>query len=373
MDRLKFLLLCLLCGVGTVGFGSRAHAAEPSIRFVGPVGQVQTGSIWPVEVRIDTAGANINAAELQMVVTGEATEITRLGRESSVFTLWPETPSINSATAKFVGGRPGGLVAVDALVGTVFIIARQAGPVTISLRSDSSGLYRHDGAGTKVSLVSSSITVEVADDLVPSLELTSTTHFDESTWGRGGKIDVGWKVRPGEQFSYRLSNDIGTVPDDDLDTEINPLHFDGLEDGIWYFAIKHRLPGEPWSPVFQRRFLLDRTPPAQFSLVQPDPRTVGGRVLLTWTGVDRTAGIREYRGYIDRKNIGTVTSPLRLKKEWRGHTIQIVAIDEAGNQQVSAPWVYGRRLVTIPWWGWMIIGLVALGLSFETGRIFRRR
>lgn len=350
-----------------------ARAVEPSVRLVGPVGQVQTGTIWPIEVHLDTGGININAVELHFMVIGEGTEITRLGRESSILTLWPETPTINAATAKFVGGRPGGVVAVDAIVGTIFVVARQAGPVKVALIPAASGLYRHDGAGTKVNLSATEVELQVADDLVPSLALISTTHPDESSWGRSGEIDVTWVAQPNEEFSYRLANDIGIVPDDDLDTGSKPLRFSGLEDGIWYFTIKRRLPNEPWSPVFQRRFLLDQTPPETFDLVRPEPRTVGGRDVITWHAFDRTAGVTEYRAVVNGASIGPVESPLTLHSEWRGKQIEIVAIDAAGNQRTSAAWVYGQRRVAMPWWGWTVLVLVSFGLAYGLGRIFRRR
>lgn len=365
----------LLAGAFVMVLGwsaSPAHAIEPSVRLVGPVGQVRTGTIWPIEIRLDTGGVNINAAEVQVIVTGEGVEVTRLGRESSIFTLWPEGPSISGATAKFVGGRPGGLVAVDAIVGTVFVVARQPGSVKVRLLADASGLYRHDGVGTKVPVTGSTIEIQVADDLVPAVDLVSMTHPDESSWGRTGEIDVAWTASPNEQFSYRLSNDIGTVPDDDLDAGVNPLRFTGLEDGVWYFTIKRRLPGEAWSPIFQRRFLLDRTPPEPFSLQRPDPRTVGGHTALTWTALDRTAGVVAYRGFVGGKTIGTVSSPLPLQPAWRGQRVQIVAIDAAGNERLSEAWIDGRRAVPMPWWAWILIAGVVCGLVYGLGRLFRR-
>lgn len=372
MDRL--ILRIIVGAIFVAAFGARpVQAAEPSVHLVGPVGQVQAGTIWPVEVRLDTGGLNINAAEIHLIVTGSATEITRLGRESSIMTLWPEVPQINSATAKFVGGRPGGVVAVDALLGTIFVVAREAGPVKVSLLQPVSGLYLHDGAGSKVAVGQTAIEVQVADDLVPSVELTSRTHPDESTWGRAGEIEISWTVQPNEEFSYRLSNDIGTVPDDDIDTGTMPLRFDGLDDGIWYFTIKRRMPNQAWSPIFQRRFLLDGTPPEPFSVVQPAAETVGGKNILTWSALDRTAGVVAYHGFVNAKKIGTVSSPLTLQEEWRGQALQIVAIDAAGNQRVSPPWMYGARRVPIPWWGWGIIIAALFGLAFEVGRVFRRR
>lgn len=372
MDR---LILKILVGlILVIGWQMPlARAAESAVRLVGPVGQIQTGTIFPVEVRIDTGGININAVELTLAVVGEGTEVVRLGRESSIMTLWPEPPSIDSAIVRFVGGRPGGVVAVDALVGTIFVVARQAGPVSVKLQPLASGFYRHDGAGTKVDLGETSVELQVTDDLWPRLDLTSTTHQTEEFWGRAGEIDIAWVTRPAEQFSYRLSKDISQVPDDDIDATVNPLRFTGLDDGVWYFVIKRRLSGETWSPVYQRRFQLDRTPPEAFRLTQPDPVTVAGNTILTWWALDRTAGIVEYQGLVGGKTVGAVTSPLALKPDWSGQVVQVVAIDAAGNQRASEPWRYGSRRVTMPWWGWTIIGLVLVGLLLAVGRLVKRR
>lgn len=372
MDRLTWRL-ALTAIIGLALWPAMTRAAEPTVHLVGPVGQVQAGTIFPVEIRLDTDGANINAAELNFRVAGEASDITQLGRESSIFTLWPETPSISGVTAHFVGGRPGGVVAVDALVGTISVIARQAGLVTISLLPSNSGVYRNDGVGTKLPLQPTSLEIQVGDDLVPGLALTSTTHTSESDWGRAGEIQVDWRVEPQEQFSYRLASDIGIVPDDDLELSAGPLNFSGLDDGVWYFVIKHRQPGEPWSPVYQRRFLLDRTPPESFSLVRPDPSTVSGRSVLTWTAIDRTSGQVTYQGLVNGQKIGSVTSPLPLRRAWQGTTIQIVAVDAAGNQRLSEPWIDGRAAWSMAWWVWDLIAIGLAGLLGLGAYRLRRR
>lgn len=374
MDRIIFRLGLLGLFSGLL-WPALTRAGEPTVRLIGPAGQIQAGTIIPVEIRLDTGGANINSAELNFRVTGEASDITHLGRESSIFTLWAETPTINGTLARFVGGRPGGIVAVDAVVGTISIIARQAGPVTISLLPTTSGLYRHDGVGTKITIPPASVVIQVADDLVPRLAITSTTHVSETDWGRAGDIQIDWRVEPTEQFSYRLSNDIGTVPDDDLELSAGPLTYNGLDDGVWYFVIKRRLPGAPWSPVYQRRFLLDRTPPEAFSLIQPDPAAVAGRVILTWIAIDRTSGEVSYQGIVGGKKIGMVMSPLTLQPDWRGQTVQIVALDAAGNQRLSETWRYGQARWPLPWWAWTIIAVVGLSLIGLLGffsRLIRR-
>lgn len=369
MDQLKIRYLVLALGGLILCAPTTAHASEPTVHLVGPSGQVQTGTIFPVEVRIDTAGVNINAAELTLVVAGEGTEITRLDRAGSIFTLWPETPSIDSAAAHFVGGRPGGVVAMDALVGTMFIVARQAGTVRLTLLDSKSGLYRNDGLGTKVPIPSASTEVSVADDLLPNLILTSTTHPTESDWGRTGDIDVAWEIQPGEQFSYRLANDISVIPDDDVDAAINPLRFNGLDDGVWYFTIKHRLPGESWSPIYQRRFQLDRTAPEPFSLERLSPASVNGQNLIIWSATDAVSTpVSTLR--IGNHDFGVVASPLPLDPNWIGKTLVITVTDQAGNSR-SAEWTYpGRKMET--WW-WISAGVIFSGLAafFITRRIRR--
>lgn len=347
-----------------------AHAADPAVRLVGPAGQVQTGTIFPVEVRLDTGGININAAELMLIVTGEGTEITRLGRESSIFTLWPEAPAINAATARFVGGRPGGVVAVDALIGTVYIVARQAGPVQVTLQTLASGLYRNDGVGTKVTIGEARTEILVADDLLPNLELTSTTHPSETDWNRTGEIDVSWKAQPEEQFSYRLSNDISIIPDDDLDTSINPLRFNGVEDGVWYFVIKRRLPGEMWSPVYQRRFQLDRTAPESFSIEQLSAERVNGQQMIAWSAADATSEtVSTLR--VGNRTLGVVTSPLLLDPAWAGQTLEVTVADQAGNTRVETWIAPGESSSLLIWWA--MWGIVILLVVIVVIMVARRR
>lgn len=372
MDKLRVQILFGLF-LGLAFCVPTAHATEPSVHIVGPVGQIQSGTIFPVEIRIDTGGININAAEITVQVIGEGTEIVRLARESSIFTLWPQVPSINGATASFVGGRPGGVVAVDALVGTVFVVARQAGPVNIVLQRTNSGLYRHDGAGTKVFLTDTSAEFQVADDLLPNLVLTSTTHPDETDWGRAGEIDVAWKVMPGEQYSYRFSNDISIVPDDDIDAATPPLRFSGLDDGIWYFVIKHRTAGETWSPIYQRRFQLDRTPPAKFTIEYLQPTSVGGHQLITWQAVDAVSSEVLSTLRIGKQQLGVVTSPLDIDPTWVGKEVEITLTDAAGNKQTASWIVPGQASSFLQWWVMIIVGAVVVVITTILSLRFVRR
>jgi len=349
------------------------HALDASVHIVGPVGQIQTGTIFPVEIRIDSAGINMNAAEITVQVIGEGTEIVRLAREGSLFTLWPQIPSIDGATATFVGGRPGGAVAVDALVGTMFIVARQSGPVKITLQPTVSGLYRHDGAGTKIYLTQTSTEVQVADDLLPNLLLSSTTHPSTSDWGRTGEIDVMWRVTPGDEYSYRFSNDIGIVPDDDVDASTPPLRFSGLDDGIWYFVIKHRAPGQTWSPVYQRRFQLDRTPPNEFTIEQLAPASVGGGQFIAWQPVDAVSSEIISTLRIGNQNYGEVTSPLELNSAWAGKVLEITAIDAAGNSRVASWTMPGPSLWSTMRWLMIVYCIVVAGSIIAVVIVFMRR
>lgn len=340
MDRIKPLLF-LAVGLFALITAQSAHAATAIVTLAGPAGMIRTGDVFPVEVRVDSNGAFINAVEATIQYSPAAVTIERVGREESPLTLWPEEPTIDTraGTVRFTGGRPGGFLASHAVVATLYV--RATGGSTAILTPDvaKTALYLNDGLGTRmaVDIVPSNLTI--TDSLVQGITLSSTTHPTTDFWSASGNIVVQWTPKEGATYSYILDTNIATVPDESPEPVVGERRYEQLADGVYYFTIKERNADGSWSAVMQRRFLIDSTPPEQFSITPLDPKTVSGAALISWAASDATSGIAAYTLKVNGRIEGAVTSPLALRPVWRGKTLTVTAKDQSGNER-SALWKY---------------------------------
>lgn len=367
MKRLAAVLV-LWFGL-TVGLPARAEA--PRFELLGPIGIIHADELIPVDVRMTTGGTIINAAEVTLRFPADQLRVDHIQREQTVFELWPEAPAWDNTngTAHFVGGHPNGLVAIGAKIATVYFRAQRTGSVTITLEADGSGLYRNDGAGTKVAVTDVTLSLNLRDALVSGIALTSTTHPASDQWSSQATIVVAWSPQPNTQYSYALSTDSQVPPDDTPEQTNGQATFTNLEDGRYYFSIKALGSDRRWSEVTQRRFLIDTQPPEPFTLMHPDPATVGGHELLTWVTTDATSGIDHATLTVGNRLVGTVSSPLTLRPEWNGQDLTIAVFDQAGNQQ-SARWSGG---LSRPWPWWMPAVGAGLLIGVAGGFWLRRR
>lgn len=319
-------------------FGQPALAVDvPSheVELVGPAGLIRSDNEFTVEVRLTSLGEEMNAAEIHVHFQPTEVEFVRVSREQSIFTLWPEEPKETNGDISLVGGRPGGLLSVGGSVATLYLKPRHSGPTGLSVDTTTSAVYLNDGQATRREVASRPLQLHIADQLADGIMLTSTSHPTPDTWSSGRLINVHWSAQKGSVFSYELSTNRLVVPDDTTENPIGDVTYDTLDDGVYYFTIKERSADGVWSPVIQRRFLLDSTPPEPFTIDQVLGKFAGGKPLLTWQSTDITSGIAGYTLTVDGRLVGTVKNPAILKSTWLGHDVTITAADAAGNTTQS--------------------------------------
>lgn len=365
MDRIKY---CSLAFLGLLVFARPTQAADQqngTLRLVGTTGLVRTGEIVPIQIQLDSVGFKVNAVEVQLEYQAEQLQAIYATREQSVMTLWPEAPSWSTpGVIHLSGGRPGGLYASNAAIATIYFRARSSGAFTLSINAAKTAAYLHDGLGTRLPLTMEQTTLDVASDLVPGLELISTTHPTPEFWSHGHEAHIGWSVEAGTEYSYLFGQDPFATPDDTPEKELGSVEYRELEDGIYYFTIKSRARGGFWSPVIQRRFLIDGTAPDAFSIQLLPPSTVGGQHVIAWQAADALSGIAETHARVGGKEVGIVQSPMVVRKEWRGQKIVITVSDLAGNI-ASATWNDPAASIQLPL-GWLMAGL---GLAIVAGGV----
>lgn len=379
MDWLKnFCIMFVVLGLIASSHPAQAEetAVLPILQLVQPSGLLRAGDQIAVELRADSKGELINAMEALVHYPADMLRVVSIGREQSVLTLWTEEPHADEVTGTvgLSGGRPGGFFANDAAVATVYFEALRAGTALLRVDTDHTVFYLHDGLGTGRTVAPSTAEFVIADPLVPSVVLKSTTHATPQTWSQSGSVAVQWQPKPGAGYSYHFGTSIRELPDDRADNPIGEVRYGQLADGIYYFTIKERSADGTWSAVTQRRFLIDSTPPAPFTITRLDPASVGDAQLLAWSTTDATSGVHEFRLHVNGADRGAVTSPLPFQSSWTDKTVVIVAYDTAGNTSVStfqsAKTPVRRRTQPLLFTG---IAIIMLGLFSGLMVFFRER
>ncbi len=367
MDRLiRGGLIILSLGLMTLGPG-RALASARQIELVGPVGLIHPGDQLRVDLNLTNLSQAINAVDLTIRYPADRLQVSAISREQSALTLWPEAPRWDNAagTAHLVGGLPNGLYAKGARMATLLLTVLQPGPATVTLDAVNSTVLLNDGLGTKVLLPPASFTTDVASEFVSGLSLTSSSHPDPTHWSTNSTVDISWTPVAGTLYSYQFSTDISAGPDTIPDDAQGALTYANLPDGRYSFTMAARPADGSWSPVTQRLFFIDATPPEPFVITQLDPSTVGGQSLIAWTVIDRMSGVVGATLHVRGRNYGAVISPLKLSPDWRGKNLTITVADQAGNTQ-TATWTY-PAVKSNTWSGWftggVLVGLAAVGTT----------
>ncbi len=379
MDRIKYFLILGLTGLGLFGPSSAAaQTPQPSIHLVTSQGLVQTGDILTAEIQLNSGGQNVNAVEVVLQYAPQQLQVVSVTRQQSVLTLWPEVPRWDAQLGEvhMTGGRPGGFYAVNASLATVYFRALTSGPVQLGFDLDQTAAYLHDGKGTRLPLESSETEIQVGSNLQPRLELISTTHPTPEYWSHGTSVHVGWVVEPDTEYSYEFSTDPSVLPDATPEKKVGSVEYTGLTDGVYFFTIKQRAIGQPWSALIQRRFLIDGTPPASFTIQRVSSGLANRATWLIWNTTDQTSGLVGYRLAVDGRDVGAVSSPLNFDDAWRGHRLTITATDAAGNIR-TATWQKseaGGYHPLVQWWIILILGVGALVVAvWVTRRLIASR
>jgi hypothetical protein len=355
MIRFAWILVCL-----SVCLPVRAGAAERpsvSLRLIGPAGLIRSGEILTVELQLDSRGQRINAAEIGLRYPTDRLEVRYVGRENSIFSLWPTPPEWTDSPGLVTmsAGRPGGLYALNASVATVYFRVLQSGPVRLMLDPDRTAAYLNDGQGTRLPVDPADLDLEIASDLVPGITLVSITHPTPTYWSHGRTVHVGWTVDPDTEYSYRFDTDPTALPDDTPKSELGSIEYTNLSDGTYYFTIKQRQRGGPWSSVTQRRFLNDATPPDPFELKLLPASAVAGANVLAWSAVDTTSGVAGAVLQVDGETHTSAVSPVTAEPGWHGRVATVVVTDAAGNKTSASLHLPGSGL--FPTLGWWLFGL----------------
>lgn len=331
---------------------------------------------FTVDVKIDSQGDGINAAQSQITFPQNLLEVKSVDKTGSVFNFWPEEPKFSneSGTVGFIGGTVNGVSGASLQVLKITFNTKSAGEAQISL--DDSAVTVDDGTGTniltdivganfRISATAVVPTAPPAEEVTPGAQPTlplpgepippPTIIEREPVPAKGlpEAPSVSVPLYPNPANWYNIStpfNASWSLPLDitDVSTAVNTNPnfqpqkseklfdskiFDSLSEGVSYLHVRFRN-NIGWGPTTHYRLAIDTTPPAPFTIESSEGfQTNNPQPLLQFQTQDALSGINYYLVKIGEaesfewKN-GQLRPPLQAPGS---HKVTIRAIDLAGN------------------------------------------
>lgn len=360
--------------IGLILFFAWFGVASASTLYFLPESQESySGETFIIDARIDTEGKSVNVINGTIEYPSDKIEVSDVVEGDSVISLWVQRPidSDQKGEISFVGGAPNGFVGE----GDIFKIVFKAKPGIISEEgikfSGNTKVLLNDGKGTgdQLRFVPSSFKILKRPDDLPAI--TSNSHPDQNRWHRNNDIDLRWDIAQGAEYSFILSRDASIQVDETPDKPegelvwMGDMRYKGLEDGIFYFHLRQKLPEKGWSEKTTFRAMIDSTRPEEFV---PNISEIEGKKYLIFNARDTVSGIDHYeikekikRGILDKfngideGNFERAESPYLLKDQGLEGGIIIKAIDKAGNETLAE--IHGEEK-SMAWNGGMIVLIV---------------
>lgn len=352
-------ILCqvlIVLGAGLILFV--ASVADAATLSVSPQTGVQTvGSTFSVQVRLNTAGQPVNAAEGSLTYDPQKLQVVGISK-GTIFNLWTVEPTFSNASGKitFGGGSPAGYTGSAGGIMNVSFRAVSAGNAKVSFSSGSA--LAADGRGTNVlsSMGSAAFTIAAAEvpaapeviEYVPPAntpsapKITSQSHPDPAGWSRETTATLNWTLPAGvTAVRTLLSSSPSSVPTKVYETPISEIEISDLDEGISYFHIQFKNE-DGWGTITHYRLAVDTGKPEKFDIALAEGADLSDPAqILQLTIVDETSEVKRFAvkidgdepyEYIDETGSSTIALP---ELEPGYHTVIIEAFDEAGNSIIN--------------------------------------
>lgn len=321
MDFLKGIrcfLFCLFLGGFFYSQTLIAEAANTSLYLFPSGGTYYVGSIFKIEIALNSSDDLINAAEAYLTFNPNELEVLNVSTASSIFNLWTNGPSFSNdeGVINFGGGVPAGFLGSN---GTIIEISFRAKKVSTSKIIFSSGLVlAADGQGTNILSsmnggnysIMAKASVPLPEEIPPEMEyqpslmpdgtplapvISSPTHPDPNTWYSNSSPEFNWQAPKGiVGIRVLLNKSPANSPTEDYSPDSSQYLSSELEDGAWYFHI--RFANEAgWGAILHRKILIDSTPPEPFDvLIDNTEDPINPRPLICANAIDPLSGIASY-------------------------------------------------------------------------------
>lgn len=300
---------------------------------------------------IDTEDQKINTIESKINFNQEVLEAVDIIIGDSVIKLWIEAPTISNknGTIEFAGGIPNGHSGEGIILKIIFK-AKKIGNSDLNLSDTKILLNDGKAAEDKIILLDNDYGVNIIEKSTDFIKITSGSGSNQDEWQNSDTISLHWDLTDEAQYSYILSRDFSTEPDkipDKPEGELiwmGDMSYEGLEDDIYYFHLRQKLPDKEWSSKITIRTMIDATDPEEFTLQVID---IENKKYLVFSTTDATSGIDRYEvsetgldWLGNTKPEQTIKwkiakSPYLLENQNLKSVLKVKAIDKAGNERLS--------------------------------------
>lgn len=380
-------LLALFC----VPFFALA-SSRPATLYVGPAtGSFSVGSTFTVSFYVDTGDQFINVVDAQILFPPDKLQVVSPSTGSSFINVWAIQPSYSNTdgTMSFRGAVPSpGVNTSNGLISTVTFRVKSVGSAAIRFGGTSKVLL-NDGLGTNILSESKSGVYSLVLPPPAGPLVSSPTHPAQTNWYSEATAVLRWADDGGaEGYSYMLSRDPVSSPDNIVDTTQRSITYQKLESGRQYFHIK-ALRGGVWGGVTHFAINVDTRPPAEFPIsIAPSARTAQRQPVITFLSTDAESGVDHYEikmislaKSIEEPLFTEITSPyLPNELSFGRYDVYVRAYDIAGNfresirrleivprlfEIVQGQGISFRNIIFIPWalfWSIAMLILLVLGV-----------
>lgn len=260
-------------------------------------GNFSVGSTFDVSVMLDTNGKSVNALSVGVLFPPDMLQIVSPSTGQSIIGVWTATPKFDNQAGRveLQGGIPGGITASGGLVTTLTFRVKSVGQAVLKF-TDKSKVLLNDGLGTNALTQTGNAIFEFRLPPPAGPTLNSETNPDQATWYANRSVSFRFAADAStiQGYSYILSDDPATIPDDISEGTKNSVSYANLSDGTHYFHIKSLRDGA-WGGTTHYAAKIDATPPASFKIdVAPDSHTASHQPIIQFSSSDALSGIDHY-------------------------------------------------------------------------------
>ncbi len=260
-------------------------------------GSFSVGSTFNVSLLLDTKGKAINALQSFISFPADKLQVVSPSIGQSIIGVWTVSPKFNNntGTLDLRGGIPGGIVASSGVLTNITFRVKSVGEAIIKF-TDGSRVFLDDGFATDDLSQTSSAVYQFRLPPPQGPIVVSSSHPDQSAWYQSGEAILSFANESAgvEGYSYVISNDPMTIPDNISEGTKNTVSYTSLSDGIHYFHIKSMRDGV-WGGVTHFFLQIDTTPPADFPIdILPGSRTSSVKPVVQFATTDASSGLDHY-------------------------------------------------------------------------------
>lgn len=363
--KIKHLFFSIFAVFALLSF---SHVAEAATLFIAPPNsEIGVGEKMTVDIKIDSEGVSVNAAQAVIRFPKDTLEVISLDKTtSSSFSFWLEEPNFSNTDGiiSFTGGTPYGVLGGSIQVLKIIFTAKGSGSGAITL-SDAA-ITASDGSGTNIlsKTVDAAFVVvvkketpaipqpqqvipqpqKIVREAVPTGKLPIKPalkvplYSDDTKWSNLiSQFNVNWDL-PLDVIgvSTALNREPNFAPAKSEGLFDNKT-FAALSDGVWNLHVRFRN-DIGWGPTAHYRLAVDTALPLGFELAVVEGEASDNPTpTLQFKTSDALSGLKEYQIRIGDGDLiripaadfsGTYKLPLQPPGKWQ---IAVKAIDQADN------------------------------------------